>query len=247
MDLAEKYRRYVEERSLYGSGGYPALDHRCRQVFKFAGTLEGKSMLEIGGGEGLFALWALTSGLSRAILLEPEGEGSMQGVAGRCAAHKKFLGIDEGRLMVCPVTIQEYDGEDESFDLVLSYSSVNHLDELACGQLDRSEEAERAYLKIFEKVFRLLKPGGSFVISDAGRRNLWSFVGLRSPFCPTMEWNKHQEPQVWSALLKKAGFQLASLEWHRFYPLRWLGRLGSNAPLSKATTSQFILTVRRAQ
>jgi SAM-dependent methyltransferase len=204
-------------------------------------------MLEIGSGEGLFSLWALARGLSRAILLEPEADGSVQGIVGRCVEHKKSLGIYDERLMLCPLTIQEYAGINGSFDLVLSYSSINHLDELACGQLDRSDEARTTYSRIFEKVFHLLKPGGFFVVSDAGRLNFWSFVGLRSPFCPTIDWKKHQEPLVWRELLKKAGFQFVGLEWHRFYPLRRLGWLGSNGLVARATTSQFILTVRKAQ
>jgi SAM-dependent methyltransferase len=148
--------------------------------------------------------------------------------------------------MLCPVTIQEYEDKNGSFDLVFSYSSINHLDEGACARLDRSNSAKKAYLQIFEKVKGLLRSGGHFVISDSGRLNFWNLLGLRSPFAPTIDWKKHQEPVVWEGLLKKAGFEFVALDWHRFYPLRWLGWLGSNSLVARATTSQFILTVRKS-
>ena len=99
--------------------------------------------------------------------------------------------------------------------------------------------------KLLEKVFNLMQTGGYFIISDSGPLNLWNFLRLRSPFSPTIEWQKHQEPTVWKRLLNEVGFEFVSLDWHRFHPLRWLGRLGSNRIVARATTSKFILTVRK--
>lgn len=245
MNIPEGYRQYVDQRGLYARGGYASLEHRCRRLFKRVGRFEDKVMLEIGGGEGLFSLWALVNGLKKAILLEPEVDGSVDGAGDRCLEHKKALGISDDRLMLCPVTIQEYEDKNGSFDLVLSYSSINHLDEGACVQLGRSSGAEKAYLQIFEKVKGFLRSGGYFVISDAGRLNLWGLLGMRSPFAPTIDWKKHQEPVVWEGLLKKVGFEFVGLDWHRFYPLRWLGGLAANGLVARATTSQFILSVRK--
>jgi SAM-dependent methyltransferase len=202
-------------------------------------------MLEIGGGEGLFSFWALTNGLKKVTVLEPEADGSRAGIGGRLTKHRQALSIPEESFALYPMTIQEYEGERETYDLVLSYSSVNHLDERACAQLDRSKSAKTTYLQIFEKVYEFLRSGGHFVISDAGRLNFWGLLGLRSPFAPTIDWKIHQEPVVWEGLLKKAGFEFVALDWHRFYPLRWLGWLGSNCLVARATTSQFILTVRK--
>jgi SAM-dependent methyltransferase len=245
MGIREDYRQYVDQRGLYARGGYASLEHRCRQVFKRVGRLEDKIMLEIGGGEGLFSLWTLVNGLKKVILLEPEVDGSVHGVGDRCLEHKIALGISDDRLMLCPVTIQEYEDKNGSFDLILSYSSINHLDERACAQLHRSNSAKTTYLQIFEKVYDFLRSGGHFVISDAGRLNFWGFLGLRSPFAPTIDWKKHQDPVVWEGLLKKAGFEFVALDWHRFYPLRWFGWLGANGLVARVITSQFILTVRK--
>ena len=93
MDIRERYHRYVDEYCLYGGRGYSVLDHRCRQLFGHMGELEGRSILEIGGGEGLFSLWALVHGVERVILLEPEADGSTIGVGERLIKHRQALGM----------------------------------------------------------------------------------------------------------------------------------------------------------
>ncbi|MBW1822196.1 MAG: class I SAM-dependent methyltransferase [Deltaproteobacteria bacterium] len=89
-------------------------------------------MLEIGAGEGLFSLWAVSNAVERAVLLEPEADGATKGVAGKFLKHRKALRIPDERLRLYPQTFQEYEGEKESFDIVLSYASINHIDEPAC-------------------------------------------------------------------------------------------------------------------
>jgi len=243
MNISEKLHWYVDENGLYSKRGYISLDHRCEQIFQHVCGLDGKTMLEIGSGEGLFSLWALANGIERAVLLEPEADGATKGVAGRFLKHRKALNISDDRLRLYTQTFQEYKGERESFDIVLSYASINHIDEPACINLHKSEIAYSTYKKYFEKIYDFMRPGGHFILSDAGRINFWGFLGLRSPFAPTIDWGKHQEPVVWEGLLKKAGFEFVALDWHRFYPLRWLGRLGSNRLVANATTSQFVLTM----
>lgn len=179
------------------------------------------------------------------MILEPEADGSTHGIGRRFFEHRNALKILEERLAYSSLIFQEYNGESRTFDLVLSYSSINHLDEKACIRLNNSRSSRITYLKLLDKIYRLLRPGGHFIISDSGRLNFWNLFGLKSPFSPSIEWQKHQEPTVWKRLLNEAGFEFVSLDWHRFYPIRWLGRLGSNRIVARATTSKFILTVRK--
>ena len=74
MNISEKLQRYVDENDLYSKRGYSSLNHRCRQIFDHVCGLEGKTMLEIGAGEGLFSLWAVANGVEKVILLEPEAD-----------------------------------------------------------------------------------------------------------------------------------------------------------------------------
>lgn len=245
MNIRERYHQYIDEHCLYSGRGYPALDHRCRQLFERVGDLEGRTMLEIGGGEGLFSLWAVAHGMEKIIILEPEADGSTHGVGRRFLEHRDALNISEERISYFPQIFQEYEGEERTFDLILSYNSINHLDERACERLKKSKSSKIIYSELLEKAFRLLRSRGYFVISDSGRLNFWNLIGLRSPFSPSIEWEKHQEPTVWKNLLNEVGFEFVSFDWHRFYPLRWLGRLGSNKIVARTTTSKFILTVRK--
>ena len=86
-------------------------------------------------------------------------------------------------------------------------------------------------------------PGGHFILSDAGRINLWNQIGMNSPFSPTIEWEKHQDHDLWRQLLSDAGFSFVSLDWLRFYPLRKFGFFGCNLLIAWATISQFIITM----
>ena len=89
MNISEKFHRYVDDNGLYSRRGYSSLNHRCRQIFDHVCGLDGKTMLEIGSGEGLFSLWALANGTERAVLLEPEADGATKGVAGNYLNTKK--------------------------------------------------------------------------------------------------------------------------------------------------------------
>ncbi len=243
MNISEKFSQYVDENGLYSKRGYSSLNHRCEQIFQHVRGLNGKAMLEIGSGEGLFSLWALANGIERATLLEPEADGSTKGVAGKLLKHQKTLSIPDERLELYAQTFQEYKGEKESFDIILSYASINHIDEPACINLHKSEMAYSTYKKYFEKIYDLMRSGGHFILSDAGRINLWNQIGMNSPFSPTIEWNKHQDHDLWRSLLSDTGFSFVSLDWLRFYPLRKLGFLGCNRLIAWATISQFIITV----
>ena len=74
MNISEKLHRYVDENGLYSKRGYSSLNHRCKQIFQHVCGLDGKTMLEIGAGEGLFSLWAVANGVEKVILLEPEAD-----------------------------------------------------------------------------------------------------------------------------------------------------------------------------
>jgi SAM-dependent methyltransferase len=243
MNISEKFHRYVDENGLYSKRGYSSLNHRCRQIFDHVCGLDGKTMLEIGSGEGLFSLWALANGIERAVLLEPEADGATKGVAGKLLKHQKALNIPDERLRLYTQTFQEYKGEKESFDIILSYASINHLDEPACINLHKSEKAYSTYKKYFEKIYNLMRPGGHFILSDAGRINLWNQIGMNSPFSPSIEWEKHQGHALWRQILSDTGFSFVSSDWLRFYPLRKLGFVGCNRLVAWATISQFIITV----
>jgi len=234
-------RDYIDNNKLY-RWGYAGLEYRCHQLFSFVNGVTNKKILEIGGGEGLFSLWLIAHGASKVIVLEPEAEGSIQGTKKRFLQHRRAVGISEECLILVSETFQIYSEKNGPFDLILSYNSINHLDESACIALGKSERAEKIYLELFKKANKLLYPGGFFIISDCGRFNYWNFLGLPNPFTRDIEWYKHQEPELWQFLLTRAGFQCIALEWLSVYPLRFFKKLLANSFFARWMTSQFIIT-----
>ena len=79
--------------------------------------LEGKSVLEIGCGEGWLGLYAACEGALRVVGLEPEADGSRSDVLGDFRRLSEKLGL--GQVRASGQVFQRYDPENELFDLVL--------------------------------------------------------------------------------------------------------------------------------
>ena len=204
--------------------------------------LRGRSILDVGGGIGLAATYALAKGASRATLLEPEAAGSRR-VLARAHHLRTALGLKD-RFMILTDTLQEYRGEGGPFDVAILEASINHLDEEAVVSLRQHEAARNRYHAIIEKIASLLRPGASIVISDCARRNFFGDLGLRNPLAPSIEWHKHQQPATWIALFKNCGFDNPKVRWGRHTTLGTPGRLLlGNAVAFYFLSSYFILTM----
>lgn len=67
-----------------------------------------------------------------------------------------------------------------------------------------------------------------------------SLLGIRNPWAPSIEWNKHQPPGVWARLLENAGFRDPRIRWT---PFGW----GSTCAVGAFfRTSHFTVTAVRA-
>lgn len=188
----------------------------CRQIFRNF-DFRGKSMLEIGCGEGALCLWASLQGAQEVV-----GLVAHPGDAQEAAGHRALLAeSNQAKMSLC--SFQEYTAADRKFDIVLSLASINQLDEESCIRLRESRHAVRVYEGIFRRVARMMKPGGKLIIVDAGRRNFFDDLGLRNPALPGVEWFKHQQPEEWSSLLHNCGFALPNIAWTSG---AWLRRLG---------------------
>ena len=238
---------YVDEQKLFGRRGFQALDWQCRELLDDAnGDLftGGGRALEIGAGEGLMSLWMLHAGARAVTSLEPESSGSTSGVGARAEAHRRALGIPEERWDYRADTLQSFSGG--PYRVILSYASVNHLDEAACVKLLEDPQARATYVEIFRKIRDMLEPGGSFIVADAARENYWAKLGRPSPWSPEVEWHKHQEPETWSRLLAEAGLEPISQRWFfPYYRARRLRPLLDNKVAARCLDSTFVIRARR--
>jgi SAM-dependent methyltransferase len=203
---------------------------------------DSKTVLDIGAGTGLFSAYAAHKGAERVVALEPEVDGSSAGMIDTL----EDLAVEYPCIDIIKKTLQEYNPNAETFDVVISNNSINHLDEEACMELKHSEQARETYNNIFDNMNDIMKPGGALIIADAFPQNIWNDIGISNPFI-TLEWQKHQSPNLWISLLRDHGFEKHTLIWDSY--LSQLGTVGRqlfcNYTLSYMTYSKFILKLRK--
>lgn len=203
-----------------------------------------KAVLDIGGGTGLYSFYAASRGAAKVVCLEPEADGSSPGMVEKIQKLRQLL--QSPNVEFKPLTLQAFEPQGQKFDLVLLHASINHLDETACIHLLEGAQHKAAYREVFRKIFALSNKGAKLIICDCSRHNLFAALGLRNPFAPTIEWHKHQAPQVWAQLLSEVGFVNPRTTWWSFNRLGRLGRmLFANRFAAYFLTSSFCLRMEK--
>ncbi len=237
----ERYYQAVEDRRRRPSN----VRHYMEYLFDGV-PLSGVRMLDVGAGDGRFSFYASRAGAREVVSLEPGGAGSSQGETAR--RFQRFAAfVQDPAVRLDGHTLQDYQPDGDPFDVVLSQSSINHLDEQACIRVHRDPAARAEYLRIFEKLAALTVGGGTLIVADVARRNLFGDLHVKNPFAPTIEWQKHQPPRLWAELLGEVGFTQARIRWSTLNSLRHPGQvLLGNRIGAYVTHSSFCLTMRRA-
>ena len=209
MSVSDKYARIVQEMGLHPNR--KRLSYYLQHCVFHDIDLQGKSMIDIGSGRGIYSFYAGFTGAKRALCIEPELEGSNQTAMSQFKRLSEEFGLPQIELK--RVTFQDFDPEDEKFDVILLHHSINHLDEEACMQLKTSEAARKRYRAIFGKLADISNEGSKLVMADCSRYNFFALLKIRNPFAPTIEWQKHQSPYLWCGLLRDFGFTNSRIRW----------------------------------
>jgi 2-polyprenyl-3-methyl-5-hydroxy-6-metoxy-1,4-benzoquinol methylase len=205
----------------------------------------GASVLDVGGGSGMFSFYAACMGASRVVCLEPEAEGSSPELRNSFIQLRTRLNL-HGQVILTPATIQSFEPRDSRFDVVILHNSINHLDENACIHLRESEVSRNVYRTILAKIGSLAKGAARLVVVDCSNHNFFALLRIKNPFAPTVDWRKHQAPEVWISLLREAGFDSPIVKWLSFNLLYGVGRaLTGNRVASYFTSSDFCLTMTK--
>jgi 2-polyprenyl-3-methyl-5-hydroxy-6-metoxy-1,4-benzoquinol methylase len=212
--------------------------HRGRFLFDGVSLL-GMSVLDIGCGRGAWAIWTVLHGAKKSIGIEPEADGSTTGTFDSFRENIKVLGLDQ-QIEAYALTLQNLPSE-LRFDVVVLYNVINHLDEEAVVAIHQNDRMMRRYLQIVTNLRARINSGGSVIVADCARSNLWPALGLKFPFTRSIEWKKHQNPAVWRLIFENAGFQIRACRWSPLYPL---GKLTTNRLVNYITSSHFVLTMR---
>jgi SAM-dependent methyltransferase len=217
-------------------------DWMMRNCFFHDIELRGRAVLDVGSGTGDMALWAAANDAT-AVGLEPEADGSSGGMQATFAATAARVGLGD-RATLLPQTLDAYAPHAPRFDVILMAAAIIHLDEDACMRLHFDDEARARYREHLGVLARLAAPGATLIVGDVARRNIFATLGRTNPLAPTIEWEKHQHPKLWAALLTDVGFSSPTICWRSLNTLREPGRwiLGNRAA-AFLTTSSFTLTM----
>jgi SAM-dependent methyltransferase len=206
--------------------------------------LRGKRVLDIGGGDGKHSFYAACRGAAEVVCVDPEAEGSTSGSNDAFSRVQRRLKYDNVRLVHARLQDVENPG---MFDVILMNDSINHIDEAACIDLLRNDTSRRIYKGVFADLVLLARPGSQLIICDCSRHNFFAALKLRNPFAPTIEWQKHQAPEVWAEILSEVGFRNPKISWTSFNPFRRVGRLLlANRLMAYFFKSHFRLVMERA-
>ncbi len=208
--------------------------------------LEGRRMLDVGAGNGRYSLYAASKGAAQVVSLEPEQAGARTGSRQLFEDARMRLGLDN--VVLLPQRLQEFEGEPASFDVLLLHASINHLNEDATIRLREDQDARRLYLGLLEKIAGLAAPGAKLIAVDCSPYNAFGRFGRRNPFARSIEWHKHQPPEVWASLLEQVGFTQPRIRWNSPNTFRRPGRVVlGNRVAGYCMASVFCLTMERAR
>lgn len=217
----------------------------------YFGTLDfsGMRVLDIGAGTGLYACCVAALNAECVVALEPQFDGSRNTAI--TTFRQRIEQLQLRNVEFHPVALQAYTAPPASFDLIYMIAVINHLDETHVRTLHTDEQSRTVYRRLLQPAFALLKPGGMLVISDVSRHHPYRpliKLGLlkRHPFQPSIEWDKHQPPSVWKALLESIGFTSIHCHWATNWRYPQIPRFLCDNPISaQLYSSQFVLHAQR--
>jgi ubiquinone/menaquinone biosynthesis C-methylase UbiE len=121
-----------------------------RVVFELAGPLSGKRVLDVGTGDGTYAIEAGVRGA--AVTALDTSPAMLQAAGDRAGRRGVSIELCEGDVQALPF-------DPERFDVVLAVTVLCSVDDVASA---------------FRELARVLAPGGRLVVGELGRRSTWA-------------------------------------------------------------------------
>lgn len=230
-----------DQETLASRFGYSSWDrYKSRAQFLFRDIdLKDKRVCDIGCGKGPWAIWCALHG-GRSVGIEPEEDGSTSGTLQAFEDTVTLFGL-QSTVRYENEIMERFLQNEKGFDVVILFNVINHLDESAVERLHFDRNAVKQYIEKFELLRSSMNAGGILILSDCARSNFWDKLHLISPLARNIEWNKHQDPDIWANIARDAGFECIDLRWSYLYPFK---NITSNWFTSYLTSSDFVMRLR---
>ena len=239
----QRYYQYIQDNNLYKKSRLKNLKYYLSDILFKNIDLKDKTVLDIGAGNGVYSFYALIKGAKKLVCIEPEFEGSRSNYISSLKKFRKFINREDD-VIISTDTFQNFKSE-MKFDFVLMHYSVNHIDEENCIVLESSNKSQEIYHNYFQKIYNSMTNNGDLIITDTSKYNFFNFFGITNPFVPTIEWQKHQSPYVWSKYLEKVKFSTKKIQWTAPMKLKKFHFLLNNVVFLYFTTSLFRLHMKK--
>lgn len=242
-EMLEKYFEIAVEEGMCRSASNLQFSLEC--LFDTI-NFENSTVLDIGGGSGIYSFYAACRGAREVICLEPEEAGSSTKITEKFERCRMRLDLPQTKLV--HQTFQSFDPSKTKFDVILLINSINHLDEKACIQLRTDKHSQEIYRAIFTKISLLSWIGTRLILCDCSRYNFFPMLYMTNPFAQSIDWKKHQPPWIWARFLSESGFGNLTTVWSSFNTLGNVGRffLG-NSFIAFFLTSHFCLRAEKVR
>jgi len=172
--------------------------------------LNNKSILDVGGGNGIASFFAVHNNPTcKSLVVDPLEDGS------NLKMQKQYSNL----LKKYPNRVNFFNGytdelsNNEKYDIILMHNSINHIGEDLLEKMDTNKIAKTEYALRLKAILKKSKPGAILIVSDCANRNFWGDLNLKNIFSPTIEWHLHKQPHEWQSLLESIGCKHINTNW----------------------------------
>lgn len=210
---------------------------------QFSGIdLCGKSVLEIGCGNGLLSLWlALIKNVGNIVAID-----EYEGIGEDRNNYNSFTKVIEENLISIDLMKMDFwksNFNPDFFDMIVANNTLHHMIRTE-KYIFSDAQTRKQWIDLFSEIRRILKKDGVLILKDVTRFNLWRFLPLRLRF---IDWEIHPTKKEFKYAMQEAGFNNITLGNVVNYKLRYFSNVLQHNPLfSFFVTPDFYLTANNA-
>ena len=206
--------------------------------------LKEKTVLEVGSGGGITAIYMAMIGAKKVFSMEPELEGST--TDSYLIQKDRINKLQLKNIELINEDFNTWQNKGKSFDILISRASINHIFESEYHALKHKSTFSN-YVRVASKFRECLHPKGVALISDSCRYGFFfqlKKLGIRRPWqrkYSAINWRKHQNPAVWKKIFEEGGFKRIDIKYPLPYKLKKFKGIVNNPLFNYFLKASFII------